>query len=154
MTDGGQQPAPAVAPVDDPEIPDAETLCRRLANSSPSMIAVDVVTGARRPSTAAFKPDHDGISVYRLSLLEAAGLGPADVCTRPGHLVVGLSVEDVRRLELGVRNDPWPTDVEDSTHPRHGAHALITGLERLPTGERKQRQRALVKSGSLRFLHE
>jgi hypothetical protein len=117
------------------------------------MIAVDALTGVRRPSTAAFQPDEDGVSVYRFSLLLAAGLTPADLCMKPGHLVVGLSVEDVRRLELGVREDSWPADVEDPSHPRHGAHALITGLEQLARGERKQRQRALVTCESLRFLH-
>ncbi len=154
MSGPGHEPSSATGPADDPAIPDVETVCRRLANSSPNMIAVDAVTRTRRPSTAAFKPDADGVSVYRLSLLEQSGLGPADVCVRAGQLVVGLLVADVRRTRLGVRDDPWPPDVEDSGHPRHGAHALITGLEGLTKAERKRRQTALVTAGSLRFLFE
>jgi hypothetical protein len=37
------------------------------------MLAVDVVTGERRPTSGAFKPDADRVSVYRQSLLPQQG---------------------------------------------------------------------------------
>lgn len=137
---------------DDPRIPDTDALYRRLSDSRPSMVAVDLETGARRPSSGAFKPDEDGVSVYRRGLLTVTGLGPDDVVRHPLNLVVSVDVRDVRSIGLGARDDPWPSDIDEPDHPRNAAHALITGLERLSRGERKHRQKALVALPSITFV--
>lgn len=147
------EPAAHRAVGDDPDVPGTEALCRRLSDSGPNMLARDEITGERRPSSAAFKPDDDGISVYRLSVLTCSGLGPADLCTRDGQLVVSLEVADVRARALGVRPDPWPEDVDDPQHPRHAAHALIVGFDGLSRSERRRRQQDLTRCPSLRLVH-
>ena len=55
------------------------------------------------------------------------------------EVIVSLLVADVRHLDLDVVDDRWPADVPDSSHPRHGAHALITGLEVLGKKQRRRR---------------
>lgn len=136
----------------DGEIPNDEEVFRRLSDSGPSMIAIDLVTGERRPTSGAFKPDEDGISVYRRSLLESAGLGPRDVVKSPLNIVVGVRVEELRDIELDVRDDPWPIGIEDADHPRNAAHALITGFEALGKNPRRRKQKELVGLPSIRFV--
>jgi len=139
---------------DDPAIADDDRLYRRLSDSSPNMIAVDVLTGARRPSSGAFKPDDDGVSVYRESLLQRDSLEAVDVVRAPQNLVVALPVGAVRSIRpLGVRDDPWPTGIPDEDHPRNAAHALIKGWNGLSTGERRRRQRALAALPSIEFIY-
>lgn len=138
---------------DDESIPNAEVLYRRLADPGGSMVAIDQVTGVRRPSSGSFKPDADGVSVYRRGLLEQSGLGPEDVITGPRNLVVGVEVADVRSIGLGAWNDPWPTGIPDPEHPRNAAHALITGLEHLGKKTRLRRQQALVALPSIEFVY-
>jgi hypothetical protein len=139
-------------PLDDPKIPDSDALFRRLSDSGPSMVAVDLETGERRPTSGAFKPDDDGVSVFRRGLLQAAGLGPDDIIKRPWNLVVSVEVGDVRSIGLGARDDPWPSDIDEPQHPRNAAHALIVGLERLGRNERRRRQKALVALPSVTFV--
>ena len=62
-------------------------------------------------------------------------------------------MRDVRSLGLGMADDPWPPGVPGPDHPRHEAHALISGLETLGKNARIKRQRALVRVESLRFVH-
>lgn len=81
-----------------------------------------------------------------------AGLTPRDIVRNPLNLVVGVDVGDVRSIALGVRDDPWPPDIDEPEHPRNGAHALITGLERLGTSERRRRQKELVVLPSITFV--
>jgi hypothetical protein len=138
---------------DDESIPNTEVLYRRLADPGGSMVAIDQVTGIRRPSSGSFKPDADGVSVYRRGLLEQNGLGPEDVITGPRNLVVGVEVGDVRSIGLGAWNDPWPTGIPDPEHPRNAAHALITGLEHLGKKTRLRRQQALVALPSIEFVY-
>lgn len=139
---------------DDPSIPDNDRLLRRLSDSGPNMVAVDTVTHDRRPTSGAFKPDEDGVSVYRESVLSTSGLGAADVVRAPMNLVVSLEVADARAITpLGVRNDPWPSDIPEPDHPRNAAHALIVGWDGLSTGERRRRQQKLTKAPSLRFIY-
>jgi hypothetical protein len=138
---------------DDPSIPDDETVYRRLSDSGPSMIAVDLKTQRRRPSSGAFQPDSDGVSVYRKSRLEAARLTAADIKRAPQNIVVGLGVGEIRTTtQLGVHDDAWPTYTDDPTHLRNGAHALIVGWQGLSKNQRRQSQRALTRPPSLRFV--
>jgi len=137
-------------------VPDDDAVLRRLSDNSPAMVYVDPLTGAQRPSTGAFalKRGEDGVSVYREQLLTAAGLGVRDVVVAPSNLVVRLTVADVRAVPpLDVRNDLWPTDVPDPSHPRNGAHALIVGWDGLGKNPRKAAQRALVEAPSLSFIY-
>ena len=57
---------------DDPSIAGDEVVLRRV-KAKPSMVVTDSLTGAVRPSSGAFKPDDDGISVYREQLLLDVG---------------------------------------------------------------------------------
>ena len=144
-------PAPATEG-DDPAIPDEESLLRRLSDAGPNMVAVDPLTGARRPSSGAFKPDPD-ISVYRSSVLAAHDLDARALLKAPQNLVVSIDVADVRHhASLGVCDDPWPQDVDDPNHPRNAAHALIVGWAGLTKSQRRERQRALTTAPSLRFV--
>ena len=148
----GQRTEPAAT--DDPHIPDDDSLYRRLSDSSPNMVVVDAVTGERRPSSGAFKPDADGVSVYREAKLRDAGLGPADVAKSPWNLVVSVGVADVRSLRpLGIRDDPWPPDIDEPDHPKNTAHALITGWHALSRSQRLHLQRSLTHLPFLRFIY-
>lgn len=133
---------------------DAEIIYRRLFDASEAFVAVDQITGERRPSSGAFKPDADGVSVYRHDVLARHGLTSRDLRHASVNLVVRLTCSDVRSIELDVRSDPWPNDVDDPKHPRNAAHALITGWEGLGTKQRLRRQRALVRLPSLAFVSE
>lgn len=138
---------------DDPGISDNESVYRRLSDNSPSMIAVDLKTQERRPTSGAFMPDADGVSVYRKSILESAHLTAADLKRAPQNLVVSLGVDEIRTVaRLGVRDDAWPVDTDDPSHPRNGAHALIVGWQGLGKNQRRERQRTLARLPSLRFV--
>lgn len=139
---------------DDPAISDDDSVLRRLSDSGPSMLRIDVATGERRPTSGAFKPDQDGVSVYRESLLTARNLTSADLVRSPLNLVIGLDIGDIRSTaRLGVRDDPWPADIDDPQHPRNAAHALIVGWSGLTKSQRRERQRALATLPSLRFAY-
>jgi hypothetical protein len=117
------------------------------------MIAVDLKTQERRPTSGAFKPDSDGVSVYRKSKLDAAGLTANDLVRAPQNMVISLGVGEVRTLaQLGVRDDAWPEEIADPSHPRNAAHALIVGWNGLSKAQRLERQRSLTQLPSLRFV--
>ncbi len=141
------------AKVPDPEIQDGDGVLRRIPDAGRNMLAEDVMTGERRPSSGAFKPDKDGLSVYLESTLSANALGPADLVMKTGNLVVRIPVGDVRSVDLDVVADPWPKDVPEADHPRNAAHALITGWEGMSKNERRRRQRELSLLPSLRFVY-
>ncbi len=119
------------------------------------MVWEDPITHDRRPTSGAFQPDADGVSVYRRARLEEAGLGVEAIITTQSAIVVSLTVEDVRSVKpLGVRDDPWPKDIPDAEHPRNCAHALIIGWH--SAGGKKKRlacQRALANATSLQFVN-
>lgn len=147
-TDGPEEPASRV--------PDEDAVYRRVPHSKPDYLYLDPLTGDRCLTDGAFrfKPGEDGVSVYREQLLFAAGLGAADVVTKPANLVVRLGVMDVRSVRpLDVRNDPWPSGVPDPEHPRHGAHGLIIGWSGLDKSQRRACQHALVVAPSLQFVY-
>lgn len=151
-----EAPGSALAEGDDPSIPGEEMLYRRLSFDSGAWVVLDPVSGERlRPASGGFDPDTDGISVFRRAILLGLEppLGPADVALRPDGIVVGFTVEDVRELRLGVKDDPWPKDVADPDHPRYAAHALIVGLEELGRNARTKRQRKLAAVPSMTFVN-
>ena len=114
----------------------------------------DAITGEKRPSSGAFKPDEDGVSVYLESILIDNRLTVSDIVSRPNNLVVAIEVGDVRLIPpLGVHRDPWPSNIPDEHHPRNGAHALIVGWSDLSTSSRKDRQRQLAACRSLEFIY-
>lgn len=131
---------------DDLSILDQEALYRRVFDDGPNMIAIDTVTGVRRPTSGVFQPDRDGVSVYRESKLRDVGLGPQDVKISASNRVVSVRAGEVRALDsLGVVDDPWPRDIPDACHQRNGAHALIAGWDGLGTGARRRHQRQLAR---------
>jgi hypothetical protein len=147
MTGESEQSQP---PEDDPDIPDHERLFRRLDYEGGSWVTIHKVTGERRPSSAGFDPDTDGLSVFRESVLTAQEppLGPVGV----GEIVASFTVADVRSLRLGVKNDAWPQDVPDPDQPRYAAHALITGLLELGRNQQRKRKKQLVEVQSMQIL--
>jgi hypothetical protein len=124
-----------------------------LSKENPNQYAQDSVTGERRPTSAAFKPKpgEDGLSVYRHAKLVAAGLDAAAVALKPEHIVFGMKTDEVRSLELGVRDNPWPQGIPDADHPRNEAHALIVGWDCMSRGEATRRARELAKLAAARL---
>lgn len=149
MTEGREQ---AEHPDDDPSIPGDEVLYRRLSFDGGAWVTPREPV---RPSSGGFDPDTDGVSVFRRALLlhQNPPLGPSDVALRPGDILVSFTVADVRALQLGVRDDPWPKDVPDPDHPRYVAHALITGLEGLGRNPRARLQKRLATVGSMELVY-
>ncbi|PZS30879.1 MAG: hypothetical protein DLM58_12935 [Pseudonocardiales bacterium] len=137
--------------LDDPSIPGEEALYRRLANAaSTDFVVTDPVTGVRIPSSGVFKTnDADGISVYLDSVLSSAGLQPADLLRAPNNAVCSVRAEAARTNGLGVVRDPWPSDADDPTHPRHGAHALITGTSQLGPKAARRVARSLASNSTM-----
>jgi hypothetical protein len=62
--------SPAPVAGDDPSIPGDEVLYRRLSYDNGDWVVRNLITGERvRPASGAFKPDEDGVSVFRKSIL-------------------------------------------------------------------------------------
>ncbi|MDX2762850.1 hypothetical protein [Streptomyces europaeiscabiei] len=138
---------------DDSTIPNEELLLRWVPAFNPALLVRDSDTNeVIGPSSAAFAPDTDGASVYLDSLVQANSLEPPDVTHAPTDSVWTLPVGQVRELNLGVRRDPWPQDVDDPEHPRYAAHALITGLLGLSKKQRIRAQKGLARSTSLKCV--
>jgi hypothetical protein len=55
---------------------------------------------------------------------------------------MSFMVTDVRSLSLDVCDDAWPAGVPDPDHPKHAAHALITGLYELGSSAQLRRRKA------------
>src|SRR4051794_18553506 len=87
-----------------------EMIFCRLAHTGDDFVSKNSLTGEWiRPSSAAFKPDMDGVSVYRDQLLAALGLSAADCAIEQRHAVISFLVDDVRAVgSLDVNPDPWP----------------------------------------------
>ncbi len=144
--DGWEEPAEG----DDSSIPDDEILLRWVPAFDPNLLARDSDTGeVLGPTSGAFSPDTDGASVYIDSLMQTEGLESRDIRHAETDSVWALRVAEVRELALGVRRDPWPTDVDDPEHPRYAAHALITGLLGVSKKSRIRAQRGLARATSL-----
>lgn len=148
MTDAGEE---RDRPVEDDLADDA--VLRRISDGGPNMVAVDSITGERSPTSGAFKPDDDGVSVFRERRLADVGLGPNAIVRREVNLVVRLPVSAVRSIEpLDVKDDPWPCDVDDLENPAYVAHALIVGWEGFGKKQRLSRQRLLASHPDLAFV--
>lgn len=130
---------------DDPTVDDGEILYRGIPNvGQASFMVTDEVTKVRRPTSAVFRPDKDGLSVYVDSILRQHELTEQDVQTRPESGVLSLTVGDVRAEELGVAPDAWPEDTDNPTHLRNAAHALVVGFRSLSKSQLKLKQYALI----------
>lgn len=101
------------------------------------MWALNQESGARRPSSGAYKPDADGLSVYMLGVLTAHRLPVSAVRARDDDAVYGHEVADLYALALSLRPDPYPAGVPDPAAPRHVAHALVLGW---PENEKARRR--------------
>ena len=140
------------APPARPPLAADDAVFRRIPDD-PNMLATDRVTGDRRPSSGAFKPDADGVSVYSETELHTANLTYQAVFVSSTGFVARLPVSAIRAVTgLDAVSDPWPRDVPDPDHPRNAAHALITGWAGIPKGTRLDRQKALATSPELRLI--
>ena len=94
-------------------------------------------------------PDDDGVSVYRLVILEANGHTWRDVVKTRWNRVVELEVTGVRAIApLDVLPNPWPQGVDEPEHLRNAAHALITGWAGLSKKERHRLAQGLAQIAS------
>ena len=128
-------------------LPDDDAVYRRLSDTGPSMVYIDPVTGEQRPTSGAFKPDADGVSVYSKTAMATVGVEPADLLVRAGNVLVELPLAGIRAAEqaLDAVADPWPADIPEPDHPRNAAHALVVGFDGLTKGQRKRAQDHLVR---------
>ena len=145
---GGEAFGEAAAVAAPAPVADDESIYRRIAGR-PSMVTVDTVTGEERPSSGAFLPDEEGVSVYRVTILEELGLTWRDVVKTQLNRNVELDVHEVRALPpLEVEPDPWPQEIDEPDHARNAAHALITGWAELPWNQRTRLARKLAQAAS------
>lgn len=149
-----EQIEPPASERDDPQIPDDEIVYRRVSYATGEWVRRDPGGKLIRAVSGGFHPSDDGLSVFRSSVLQNQNppLGPSAVALRPSDIVVGFSVRDIRNLSLGIRDDAWPTDVEDSNHSRYAAHSLIVGWMSLSNRERIRRQKGLATAPSIEFV--
>jgi len=115
-------------------------------------VSIDKITGLRRPSSAAFKPDEDGLSVYREEILIRDGLSASDLTRNADDPVVSFTSADVRSLGLDVHVDALPPDVPDPEHPKHAAHALIIGLNEFGSSAQLRKRKEMAKLPSMKFV--
>lgn len=99
----------------------------------PSHLKVDQATGkVLRPSSAAFSPDEDGLSVYLDSVLAARRVALPALRTKPEQALAGLDEAAITDAGLSVAADP---DGLDPNTDRGAAHALIKGWEAMSKRE-------------------
>src|SRR4051812_5677955 len=111
------------------------------------MVYIDPLTGEQRPTSGAFKPDADGVSVYSHAALSVVGVSSSALLVRAGNVLVELAVAAVRSGEppLDAVGDPWPADIPEPDHARNAAHALVVGFEGLTKGRGNRAQDPLVR---------
>jgi hypothetical protein len=116
-------------------------VAHRRVHQQPQMLAVDQVSNlVKGPSSAAFMPDSDGLSVYLDGRLTELGLAPADIRTADTQVVAGLSDQAITSLDLQVVADPE----EQGPQPLGQAHALIQGSDSLSGKQRTRTARTLA----------
>lgn len=131
--------------LDDEAIPDSEVVYRRIAREGDTnMTVVDEGTGERRVRSGAFSMDADGCSVYLESVLSSDRLGPADLIRAPQNAIISVTAGEVRKVQLGVAPDPWPSDSDG--HRRDAAHALIVKSCDIGSTKLKKAFRALART--------
>lgn len=133
------------------QLPSDDSIFRRVPTAD--MLAIDQVTGKRRPSSSAFKPDSDGVSVYSQYAMSASCLVPGHLLRREGDTLVQVAVAELRSLDgVDAVGDPWPQDVteaDDLKHPRNAAHSLIVGFENRGKNARIRVQQELARLPSV-----
>lgn len=140
---------------DDNEIPGDEILYKRLPTDEKEWLVKDQITGKPvRPTSGAFVPHPDGISVYRNSIMASQDppLGPADLAVSSTNYILSFTAAQARSISLGIKNDAWPEGIADADHPRNAAHALIVGLEKLGKKEKIRRQKEFSRL-DFRFVY-
>lgn len=134
-----------------------ETLFRRLPDpgiTGTKFVVIDAQTGLPRPTSAAFSPTVDGVSVYRQGVLAEHGMDASHCATATAGEVVGFQTGEVREVgTLDVVPDAWPPDVEDPGQMRNAAHALIIGWDLMGKRDRDRARRALAKLPSMTWAH-
>lgn len=140
-------------------IGDEEFVYRRLPTKNPNWVYTDPITGERRPTSGAFMPDSDGVSVYQEQVLVSHGLTAAHVVKAPENLIVSLGVADIRsvvtkrEVALDVEADAWPFGESAEAPRRDVAHALIIGWTGLSNSQRRASQLGLANVPSLSFIY-
>jgi hypothetical protein len=112
---------------DDAVVPDWELLIRRVVINKNSVKVNQ--EGGLQFTTAGFKLDADGVSVYRAQVLHLLGLTPSDaVGGKKDGVPVGIMAGHARAAGAGIVPDPVPVPTEVSDP----AHALVK-VEGKPT---------------------
>lgn len=130
-----------------------DRMLRRVFDASNTLgttyIIEDAVTHQRRPSSAAFTVDADGISLYAEPILIGAGLSARDIADNPLNAVAAVPVAVFTRLELPIAKDPHPSGTPDPNHPRHAAHCFAQGWTGHTRGALKRLRRDLAEASDL-----
>jgi hypothetical protein len=128
--------------VDDDSIADHDIVYRRVRDDGVNVVLAESV---ERPSSAAFEPDADGLSVFLHSVLESASAGVSRIVEGMAgeYRIAALAVSDLRAMGLGVVRDPNPDDAQD--HPVNPAHALVT-FPALSNNELRRLRRKLAQT--------
>jgi len=122
-------------------VADDERLLRRVVVNANTR-SWDGNFGRWLPSTAGFKIDPDGVSVYRTVLLSATGRVAADVAVHYlPSAVFEVLAGDARHEQLDIVADP-------QTEPEAigFAHALVTFPDEGPSAKKRRLRRLLVKA--------
>jgi len=128
--------------VNDPVIPDWEVLIRRVVVNQNSVKMGP--EGQLQFTTAGFKLDSDGVSLYRSQLLQILGLTPRDVVSdRQQGVPVALMAGHIRAAGCGLNPDPISIP-KDAIDPAHALMSFDLTLSR--PQQKQQLRKALEKS--------
>jgi hypothetical protein len=145
-SDADGWPTPPIFAGDDVGIANPEILLRRVP-LVPNMLAPND-SGGRDLTTAAFKYDDDGVSVYRELLLTGSNVGVEALRARGDDHVFGGAAGAIRKGGVGAREDANPAWVTDPENPIHSAHALLLCPAAIDTRRKREKAlRALVHGG-------
>lgn len=114
---------------DDEQFPDDELLYRRVPDQPSFLKVTDPVTGARRPTPAAFriKTEPDGLSISILGLIRRHALKTCDLCK-------DWTTHGVARFEAGHVRPTTGVTEQPTDDPLIGkAHGLIRGPDGIPS---------------------
>jgi len=103
-------------------ISDDDVVYRRIRDDGVNVVASG---SGDRPSSAAFEPDDDGLSVFLGSELDSNGIEVRDVVEgmTGEYRIAALAVSDIRGFGLQVVRDANPADAP--AHPANPAHGLV-----------------------------
>lgn len=111
-----------------------EILHRRIYRTPQQLVIDQETRRVTGPTSAAFEPDDDGLSVYLESRLTILGLGPKDTRINSSQVVAALDEPVLRLHSLELKPDP---ELIEDPQPAGQAHALVQGWPSSRKGAKK-----------------